>query len=108
MIYYCDDCKRFLDESDVEMVCVYPQTHDSPAEYEYRCPYCGNEELQEAGTCEFCGEPIDPDSKLNFCEECDDYFDYMIEQMVEHIANEWGCEKEHARQALFEYIAEKY
>lgn len=31
------------------------------------CPHCGHE-LDEAGKCDICGEPCDPDE--NFCEWC--------------------------------------
>lgn len=108
MKYYCHDCGRTFDEDEEDIICVAEQTWDSPAEYEGRCPYCGSEDYEEAKVCEFCGEPIDPDTKLNFCEDCEEYFTYMFEQMIEHMADEWGCPKDDIQAVFLEFIAEKY
>lgn len=108
MIYYCHDCGEFFDKEDIRIKCISQGDYSEPSEYEWYCPHCGSEDIEEAEECEFCGEPVKPDSRIHFCEDCIEYFDYMIEQMVEVIANEWGCPPAKAKEALLEFIAEKY
>ncbi len=106
--YFCHNCKCVVCEDELDSVEVYSQTWDSPAEYEWRCPICGSEEVEVADTCELCGEPIDPDRPIHFCEECESDLDYYIGQISEALSRDLGIPQDKARQALFEFIAEKY
>ena len=79
--YYCCDCDEIFNEAEAD---------SRPAELEdgrpqgtriMLCPYCGSEELEEAGTCERCGAPILPDEHL--CQDCEDDLGYGVRSLIE-------------------------
>ena len=69
-MYRCEDCGRFFEEPVV--------VHDDPSpsgvslasgyDIEWYCPQCGSDQVEEAGECASCGEPIADGEVL--CEDC--------------------------------------
>lgn len=60
-MYYCKDCKSFLEEHEV-------WTKDDPDTgcFESGCRKCGGDFIEEAHGCPICGQPTTED----FCEDC--------------------------------------
>lgn len=111
MKYYCDSCQNYIDEEDIVKKFADEDIYNPPYREDY-CPVCGADEdhLWETEECIFCGEPKPEHAydKTHFCEECASYLDYMISEMVETISNDMECSTDKAKEALLEFIAERY
>ena len=78
---YCCNCNEIFNEADADS---RPAELEDGREYGSKimlCPYCGSEELEEAGICERCGTPILPDEHL--CECCEDDLYGAVQNIIE-------------------------
>ena len=96
-MFYCNNCNEIFNES--EAASRKPRLEDSVSPWERIavCPYCGSEELEEAGVCERCGEPIPPDEHL--CECCHDDLYGIVETAVREARG---------REVLFDYMEREW
>ena len=106
MKYYCTDCQSIIDEDE-----LLTRTEDY-GEGNYVdfavCPYCGSDEVDEAKTCELCGEAFNPDELGNFCDECWIDLGNYFRLAVEALMKDYKLDEERARDILLEFLAEKY
>jgi Zn finger protein HypA/HybF involved in hydrogenase expression len=60
------------DEEDLDLVCVFQQTQEEPAEYAGRCPSCRGPEdsMDEVELCESCGEEEPMNKDTDLCGGC--------------------------------------
>lgn len=71
MYNYCRECGEFFKEPNYRHE---KELHTEVGAYEEwdvpTCPFCGSEDLEDAYTCECCGEPhsLDP---YGLCKECE-------------------------------------
>ena len=75
--YYCSNCKRIFYSDDIVCHVIEDVDYslcDRPVMrfYEYFCPVCGSEELEECPTCDYCGDCFLPEEldENGLCEEC--------------------------------------
>ena len=108
MTYFCNDCKEHFYDFEIETKEIYPQTMDSPAEYESYCPYCGSVDFDEAKICAYCGEPFSPEAKGEFCEECITFLTDQFNRFTRKLAVDGGLKPSTARDTFLEFIAERY
>ena len=97
MMFYCNNCNEIFAESEARG--RKPRLEDSMSPWEWIaiCPYCGSEELGEAGTCERCGEPIPPDEHL--CECCHDDLYGIVDTAIKEARG---------REVLFDYMEREW
>ena len=74
--WVCQDCNEIIPRDELKTI-RHVERHywldDCPAEmfYEFRCPYCGSELIDEAVYCDGCGEPCNPkDLTDGLCAVC--------------------------------------
>lgn len=74
--WVCQDCNEIIPRDELKTI-RHVERHywldDCPAEdfYEFRCPYCGSELIDEAEYCDGCGEPCSPkDLTDGLCAVC--------------------------------------
>lgn len=71
--YECTNCGATKMPSDDVVYCAWPQTQETPAEYQYQCPSCGagDDCIQEMSAfwCRGC-EDVQVQDEGNYCEEC--------------------------------------
>lgn len=101
-MFYCNNCNEIFAESEARG--RKPRLEDSMSPWEWIaiCPYCGSEELEEAGTCERCGEPIPPGHY--YCEACNDDLHFI----VDHAIGEVGGDYDKAKYVLFDYLEREW
>ena len=76
VFWVCQDCNEIIPRDELKTI-RHVERHywldDCPAEmfYEFRCPYCGSELIDEAVYCDGCGEPCNPkDLTDGLCAVC--------------------------------------
>ena len=69
-MYRCVDCGRFFEEPIVEHDDPSPAGVSLPSGYYtyWYCPHCGSEDIEDAGECKSCGEPVE--KGVTLCEDC--------------------------------------
>ena len=95
--YYCYDCERIVE--------VEYHYEESEGYGEYICCECKGDYVTEAGTCEICGEPIDPDTRL--CEICEDKISVEYDKLVHFIYGMNDKLKGNAVQEIIDYYIER-
>lgn len=80
MRYWCQNCN---DEAVLSEVQIRLHPFSPPLDHAY-CSRCCSE-IVEAGKCEYCGGPCDPDADPKLCPECQD--DY--ESLLTDITKKW-------------------
>lgn len=78
-MYFCDDCGEIIEYPDKVFEDPSPVGVSLASGYyvTYICPYCGSESVIDAGECEICKEPCDPNER--FCPECSELADGVVE-----------------------------
>ena len=79
--YYCHDCDEIFNEAEADSRLAELEDSRPKGTRILLCPYCGSEELEEAGACERCGAPILPDEHL--CDCCEDELGYGVRSLIE-------------------------
>ena len=106
MKYYCYDCGSLIDEDEL---LTKTEEYNRGEFVDYAvCPYCGSEEVDEAKTCELCGEAFSPDKLGDYCEDCEIELNAYFRLSVEALAKDYKLDEERARDILLEFIAEKF
>ena len=77
MRYWCRCCDE---EAVLAEVPIRLHPFSDPLDVSY-CSRC-NSEVVEAGICDYCGEPCDPDAEPQLCPECREDFDSLLERVV--------------------------
>lgn len=97
-MYRCEDCGRFFDEPIVERDDPSPRGVSLPSGYYtyWHCPYCDSEEIEEAGVCKSCGEPVE--SGRTLCDTCRD----DLASILKETAEEFELTQDMFEDALFE------
>lgn len=70
---YCCDCKSVFDENELKPVFEWVPYGDTSVEWQsgVECPECGSEEIEDAATCEICGEDFGESEMCgNVCKVC--------------------------------------
>lgn len=73
MKYWCRNCN---DEAVLSGVPIRLHPFSPPLDYSYCSRCCG--EVTIAGTCEYCGEPCDPDADPQLCPACQDDYESLL------------------------------
>ncbi|GEM_PF-6416941 len=75
-MYYCNDCEEYITPKLADDMCTDV------------CPYCGTEDIERAGSCPVCGNPIR--SHEDYCGECTELVGrYILELGIElHITTD--------------------
>lgn len=69
-MYICNECKEVFEECEVVYESV-PYGMGSAYRKLYVCPYCGENDFDEAERCDHCGEWASKESMTDgYCEEC--------------------------------------
>ena len=112
---YCPKCGEIVDAGNANTI-YHPPTWGyyggSPAEYEIKCPYCGEELEVVESFCEACGEPIVKEydgyfeSSGHFCDECESDLKKYLEEVVKKVSEEFGLPWNKAAEILFEAAEE--
>ena len=69
-MYICNECKEVFEEYDV-LYQPLPYGMGSAYEKWHICPYCGDNDFEEAEECEFCGEWVAKESMTGgLCKDC--------------------------------------
>ena len=99
---YCNDCGEIFDERDASY--RKAELEDSVEAWQsiMICPCCGSEELEEAGTCERCGEPIPPEDR--YCECCEGDLYGIVDKAVCEVGGEYIK----AKDILMDYIERRW
>jgi len=67
MSYHCTHCAIWLEETDIKSRLLNPETRWQPAEYEWACPKCGLDEIEELSKCVECDAVATDD---DWCAAC--------------------------------------
>lgn len=108
MKYWCDNCNEVFDEDDVQIRDIYEYMDGRRYLFgrEVNCPKCGEElNLEEANTCQICGEYISPHEQL--CDECKEDLDILIEQKMDEIVLDTGISKDELIEQLDRWLSER-
>ena len=73
MRYWCRNCN---DEAALAEVPIRLHPFSPPLDYSF-CSRCCCE-VVEAGKCEYCGEPCDPDADPQLCPACQDDYESLL------------------------------
>lgn len=97
--YYCPDCGAIFWKGDeggfIECGRVYRC-----------CPECGGTDYEEAGECERCGSPCDPERHL--CDVCEDDLETIVRSAVKEVVDSYNwLTEETAAEILFDYCEDK-
>lgn len=77
-IYKCYACKaENIDERDIDIRTTFYGTLEEPPEYEWHCPHCGSEEIDEMPWCAGCGD-VRVSDEDDLCDEC--YMESVADQ----------------------------
>lgn len=97
MTYYCNNCKRFVDEDDLVGTGEFFKAREHGA-----CPHCHSEDLVEANECDICGKPIEQFEQ--FCEDCREKLGNAWSEGVNYLIKETGKDPISAEQWLINFI----
>ena len=99
---YCNSCCEFFSEEEAKKRDVVLGDSMPPGLKVGICPYCGSEDLVEAGSCERCGAPILPDEHL--CECCEDELYGAVHRIVES----YQGDVQDAKEKFLDYIERRW
>ena len=102
MSYWCDVCGTILEESDLEFRKSELEDSTYPWMLIAKCPYCGNEALEDAEKCEICGDPIRPGE--HYCQTCEDNMYHIIDNAICEVGGDYI----EAKEKLFEYLERRW
>lgn len=95
MSLYCTYCNRTLDDDEIEPIMEWygEDRYSSNSSGWYcegeRCKYCGNDELEEAKSCDCCGRDFGAESGLIYVDDT-----YYCKDCAEEVATKfidfWG------------------
>ena len=102
MSYWCDECETILEESDLKFRKSELEDSRYPWQMIAQCPYCGNEALEDAGSCEICGDPIKPGE--HYCRECEEKLYHIIDGAICEVGGEYL----EAKDKLFDYLERRW
>lgn len=99
---WCSECQTILEETDLEFRKAELEDCRYPWEMIAKCPYCGNEALEDAWKCEVCGDPCPPGE--DYCEECEE----QMYKIVDKAVMEMGGDYVDAKEKLMDYIGRRW
>ena len=99
---YCNDCNELFLDSEAESRPTVLEDGKPPWERVMLCPFCGSEDLDEADSCERCGEPIPPGEHL--CECCEDDLYGIVQGAIESYKGDVFD----AKSKFFDYLERKW
>lgn len=99
---YCNDCCEFFREEEADTRDARLEDSLRPWEKVMMCPYCGSEDLEEAGTCRRCGGPCLPGEDL--CDVCEGDLYGIVNSAVENVGGEYLK----AKDILFDYLEREW
>ncbi len=107
MKYWCETCESLFDEADaiIERYDPSPRGISLPegSYVIWRCPICGEEEIEPAAECELCGEYHNPRER-DLCEECAKEIDSEIEAMIDEVSERHHKEYKITKEIIFDRL----
>ncbi len=97
MSYYCNNCKRIIDEDDLAPTGIFFKGREYGA-----CPHCHSEDLVEADECELCGKAVIPYEQ--FCDDCKEEMFSSWNWMVNELAKKHKKEFESMERLILDYM----
>lgn len=91
---YCNDCKEIFDLPTEKS---HTESHGERIT-EYRCPECGSRDIEKAGRCELCNEPVS--MMQDYCESCKALLDEGLAEIENYLRTD--------RKKLLKAISEIY
>ena len=93
MKYYCNECEKMIDESDL----IYDEEQRISL-----CPWCKLDDLEECSRCEMCGEYIEPDTI--FCKDCAEDIKTTWENMIYGLSKERRAKYDDMQDMVLDWI----
>lgn len=111
---YCPNCGEIMNAEDADTHYTPPHydgvNGGDPAEWEIKCPYCG-EELEVVDCfCEICGEPIVRnydgyyESNGRYCDECEQIIADSFDAFITDLMDKLGVDKDTTIEAVGDYL----
>ena len=101
---FCRTCGEVVEPEEYGWYEYDSDVHASQYFYEYRCPYCGGDDLDDKwNECLLCGEYIGEDEIL--CKECEENARNMVILIAEKLFPNWEKMPKSRREDILESIA---
>lgn len=100
---FCTECDHVVSEDELIITEHYEDGYPNPYEREERCPYCGGEDLIDAGRCMICEEAIDP--AKNLCDACEEELSEAIDTALRELAEKFCIDYDEALTLLEAWVS---
>ena len=100
---YCNECHSHFLEEDSGHRMAEEEDCIPRGTLIMCCPNCKSSEIEYVKTCKICEAPLTPDEE-DFCEDCTDKMDRVIDNLICNIEGDWLD----AKNTFLDYIERRW